>query len=557
MRLLRAWFLRLGGVLNRNSREQEFARELEANLQLHIDDNIRAGMTPDEARRAARIKFGSIDGTKEAVRDRRGIPFLETLARDVRYSLRVFLQNKGWSAVAVLSLALGIGANTAIFNAVNSLLLKQLPVSDPDRLVRLRWTGENDLATNLGDYGYLGTDEVGQEIHGSFSYAAFEAFRLANQTMDGMLAFSPMGNLNVMVDGRADTAAALLVSGDYFRVLGVRPALGRTIMPEDDSASAVPVAMISYAYWMSRFGGDLAIVGKTATVTGTLATIVGVTPAGFSGVQQPGDTSPPEIVLPLSHEPQFSIFTNRGRANQSTTWWLYLMGRLKPGATAPQVEGNLVGVFQQSARDGWKDYFNRLSPESQKRNAGRSAVPELRVDAGSRGFYEVRPDMVRVLKVVSVVSGLIWLIVCANVANLLLSRAAARHREISVRLSLGASRSRLIRQLLTESVMLALFGGALGMLMSYWSVGLMPWAGPLSGVDWRAFVFTVVASLATGILFGMAPALRATRMTLAATLKDNSRGVSRSRNHQRKPLSIARVAMFLELLVSEALLLPT
>jgi predicted permease len=308
---------------------------------------------------------------------------------------------------------------------------------------------------------------------------------------------------------------------------------------------------------MSRFGGDPAIVGKTATVTGTAATIVGVTPAGFSGVQQPGDTSPPEIVLPLSHEPRFSVFTNRGRANQPTTWWLYLMGRLKPGATAPQVEGNLAGVFQQSASDGWKVYFNRLSPESQKRNAGRSAVPALRVDAGSRGFYEVRPDTVDVLKVVSVVSGLIWLIVCANVANLLLSRATARQREISVRLSLGASRSRLIRQLLTESVMLALFGGALGMLMSYWSVGLMPWAGPLSGVNWRAFVFTVVASLATGILFGMAPALRVTRMTLAATLKDNSRAVSRSRNILSKSLVVAQVAISLALLVSAGLLLRT
>jgi predicted permease len=557
MRRLRAWFLRLGSALNRSSREQEFARELEANLQLHIDDNIRAGMTPDEARRAALIKFGSIDGTKEAVRDRRGIPVLETLARDVRYSLRVFLQHKGWSAVAVFSLALGIGANTAIFNAVNSLLLKQLPVSDPDRLVRLRWTGENDLATNLGDYGYLGTDEAGRAIHGSFSSAAFEAFRQVNQTMDGMLAFSPMGNLNVIVDGRAETARALVVSGDYFRVLGVRPALGRTIMPEDDNASAAPVAMISYPYWMSRFGGDPGIVSKTATVTGTPATIVGVTPADFSGVQQPGDTSPPEIILPLSHEPQFSIFTIRGRANQPTTWWLYMMGRLKPGATAPQVEGNLAGVFQQSARDGWNVYFKGLSTESQKRNADRSAVPALRVDSGSRGFYEVRPDTINILKVLNVVSGLIWLIVCANVANLLLSRATARQREISVRLSLGASRSRLVRQLLTESVMLALSGGALGMLVSYWSVDLMPWAGPLSGVNWRVFAFAVVASLATGILFGMAPALRATRMTLAATLKDNSRGVSRSRNILSKSLIVAQVAIALALLVSAGLLLRT
>jgi len=556
--VLRAALRRLAGVLKKRQHEDDFQRELEANLQFHIDDNIRAGMTPAEARRQALLRFGSVDSTAEAVRERRGVPFLETLARDVGYTLRLLRQNKAWAAVAIVALALGIGANTAIFNAANSLFLKQLPVADPDRLVRLRWAGANDMATSSGDYGYSGTDASGRELHGSFSYSAFDAMQRANQTMDGMFAFTPMGNLNVVVEGNAEIASGLVVSGDYFRVLRVRPVLGREIMPDDDNPSATSVAMLSYSYWMTRFGGDPLILGKTAVVTGTPATIIGITPPGFLGVQRMGDTTPADIILPLNHEPRFSLYRNRGvRANQPSNWWLYIMGRLKSGATASQVEGNLNSVFQQAARDGWKIYFDRQSPENQKRNANRTAVPELRVDAGGRGLYEIPPDTVTVIRVLSVVSGLILLIVCANLANLLLSRAAGRQREISVRLSLGASRSRLIQQLLTESVILASIGGALGVVVSYWCRELLPWAGPLSGFDVATFGFATGISFATGILFGIAPAFRATRVPLATTLKDNTRGVTRSRNFLSKTLIVVQVAVSLTILVSAGLLLRT
>jgi predicted permease len=544
-------------LFKKRQHEEDFQQEIEANLQMQIDDNIRSGMTVDEARRAAHIKFGSIDATKEQVRERRGIPF-PTVTRDIHYAVRILRQNKKWSTVAILSLALGIGANTAIFNAVNDLFLKQLPVVGPERLVRLRWVGSNDMATSWGDYGYSAKNASGQDIHGSFSYPIYEALRKNDQTLDGMFAFTPMGNLNVVVDGQAETASALIVSGDYFRVLGVRPVRGRAITSDDDSLSAAPVAMISYAYWMRRFGGDETIVGKAAVVTGTPVTIIGVTPPAFRGVQRLGDSSPADITLPLSHESSFSISTIRNRANQPSNWWLYIMGRRKPGVTAQQVAGNLNGVFQQVARDGWKAYFDKLSPERQASNTSRTAVPELQVDAGGRGFYEIPPDTVRMMKTLGIVSMVILVIVCANVANLLLARASSRQREISLRLSLGASRSRLIRQLLTESVVLAFFGGGLGIFIAYLGGKLMPpEAGPPTGLDWQMFAFTATASLATGILFGLAPAMRASRTTLAVALNQNSRSFSRSHNTLSKSLIVLQVALSLTLLVSAGLFLRT
>lgn len=555
MRSLRAWFIRFANLFRRTRHEQELADEIESNLQLQIEDNIRAGMSPEDARRAARRKFGSIDGAKEACRDRWGIPLLENLFRDAAYTVRILSQNKGWTFVAVLSLGLGIGANTAIFSAVNGLLLKTLPVDDPHRLVRLKWAGPNDMATESGDYGYSGPDAAGRDVHGSSSYPMYEALLKSNRTLEDILAFSPVGNLNVVADGHAGAAWGLVASGNFFKVLGLRPALGRVFTVDDDEPSAPPVAVISHAYWARRFGNDPAVVGKVVTVTGVPVTIIGVMPAEFSGVNRLGDPSPPEIMSPLAHESQFSL-RNRSRLTEPSNWWLYLMGRLKPGVRAEQVQGNLNGVFQQAARVGWNSYFKGLSAEGQARNANRTAVPELHVDSGSRGLYDISPDTTRSMIILSAVSGLVLLIVCANVANLLLSRAAARQREMSVRLSLGATRPRLIGQLLTESVLLAFAGGGAGILIAYWGRQLLPAeAGQPSGLDWRVFVFAVALSVAAGIIFGLAPAFRTTALNLAASLKENSRNSSRSRTILSKSLIVLQVAVSLILLVGAGLLL--
>ena len=401
--------------------------------------------------------------------------------KDLRHAVRLLLHAKGWTAVVVLSLALGIGANTAIFSAVNSLLIKEIPVNEPDTLVRLRWGGRNDMATSSSDYGFSKLGADGRNVRTTFSYAMYQQFLADNKTMSDLIACAPYGRVNVVVDGNADIANAFISSGNYYRELGVRARVGRTILPEDDNPTAPPVAVISSKYWHTRFTTDPEVIGKTIRVNNVLVTVVGVIAPEFTGIQQP-IAELPDVGLPLSLEPQLNTI-GESRLGLATDWWLQVMGRLKPGATAEQVHGNLQGVFQQTARTGLDSYMKGLSETERTTavNRTRTEVPHLRVDSGRQGIYDVHSNELRSATILSVVVALILLIVCANVANLLLSRAAARQKELSVRLSLGATRPRLIRQLLTESLLLAVIGGALGVLVGYWGKQLLPAPQPGRG----------------------------------------------------------------------------
>jgi predicted permease len=491
------------------------------------------------------------------------------MLRDLRHAARMLLQNKGWTAVVVLSLALGIGANTTLFSAVNGLLLQTVPVWQPEGLVRLKWAGPNDMVTSSSDYGYSEKNAAGQDVRSTFSYAAFQQFRSSNQTLMNMFACAPTGRVNVVVNGEAELASAFVASGNYLGVLGVPALVGRTITPEDDQARAPPVAMISHGYWVRRFGTDSNVVGKVVNVNNTPVTIIGVTPSEFTGVQRLNDSAP-DIQLPLSLDHQINIgppgrTASSGpqnapppRLSQPTYWWLQIMGRLKPGSTPQQVHGNLAGVFQQTAREGLASYLAGLPPQqrSASQNQNRRAVPKLQVSPGSRGVYDADPNATRLVTILTVVVTLVLLIVCANVANLLLSRASARQKEISVRLSVGASRVRLIRQLLTESLLLSVIGGMLGMLVGYWSRQLLPF-GQTSPFDWRVFAFVTALSFMTGIAFGLVPALRATRVVLSASLKESSRSVSGSRTILSKSLLVLQVAVSLVLLIGAGLFLRT
>src|SRR4051812_33822843 len=452
------------------------------------------------------------------------------MLRDLRYSLRTLLHAKGWTAVVVLSPALGIGANTALFSAVNGLFLRKLPVSDPDSLVRLRYAGKNDMVTSSSGYGPVRKDASGLDQRATFSYPMFEQFAAGNRTMTDMFACAPYGRVNVNVDGNADIASAFISTGNYYGVLGLAANPGRTIVPADDTPGAAPVAVISPRYWRSRFAGDAKAIGKVVPINNVPTTIIGVISPEFTDVQL-AVSEGPDIAVPLAMEPLLNGDgpapgqPNIPRMRQATYWWLEVMGRLKPGATAEQVRANLEGVFQQTARAGLDSYLGSLTPEAraQSRNKNRTAIPQLRVDSGSRGAYDIADSDRSSVTILSVVVVLVLLIVCANVANLLLSRAAARQKEVSIRLSLGATRGRLIRQLLTESLLLSTAGGALGVLVGNWGRALLPGnAGRVTPLDWRVFAFVLGVSVATGIVFGIAPALRATRMNVNGALKETS-----------------------------------
>ena len=489
---------------------------------------------------------------------------MAALVRDLRVAIRVLLRTKSWTLVVLISLALGIGANTALFTAVNGLLLQTVRVHEPERLVRFNWAGKNDMVRSSSDYGYSG-GSAARNVRSTFSFAIFQQLRESNTTLTDLAAGAPMGSLNVIVDGDAQLATGYQASGNYFKVIGVSASLGRVFDEHDDTASASPVAVISYPYWKRRFAGESSAINRVVSVNGVMVTIIGVTPQDFAGIQKLGN-DPPDLTIPLSFDAVFSPPTPLPNAkaavprmNQPTYWWLQLVGRLKPAASIEQARANFTTVFQNTARAGMAAYQSSLTAEEKTLTFNRQrgdAVPELLVKPAAHGYYDLDPQAQRSAGFLSVVVIIVLLIVCANVANLLLSRATTRNREISVRLSMGATRGRLVRQLLTESVLLSSAGGALGVLVGYWSRGLLPF-GQNAPLDWRVFGFVAGVSMLTGVVFGLVPSLRATHVDLAGAMKESSRSVTGSRSLLSRALLVLQVGMSLVLLVGAGLFLRT
>jgi putative ABC transport system permease protein len=517
MRRLRAWLIRLSGLFNKRRRERELSEELESHLQMHVEDNLRAGMSPAEARRQALIKLGGLEQVKENYRDRRGLPVIETLIQDIRYGLRQLRRNPGFTAVAVLTLALGIGANTAIFSVVEGVVLRPLPYKDPEGLLRIYQSnaarGYRRMMNSSADIKDARHDEaVFQEI---------APFRSTEATLTGA--------------GEPEQIGGATVPASFFRILGIQPWLGRVFSTEEEKKGHDQVVVISDTLWRERWEGQSDLAGKALTLDGKIYTVIGVMRAGFHFPREelPGKT---DFWIPWTDEPE-----QRGDRDVAA------LARLKPGATVRQA---------QAAMDVFAERLERAHPED--KGWRFELVPMREAVAG-----EVKPAILMIFAAV----GFVLLIACANVANLLLARAATRQKEMAIRSGLGAGRLRLIRQLLTESVLLSLAGGVLGLAVAYrgihWILLLAPKDTPrLSqvGLNATVLVITAVTAIAVGILFGLVPALQASNPSLSTALKEGGgvtpNGFRTARGHGlRNLLVVSQVALTLVLTVGAGLML--
>ena len=544
---MRTLWLRIRGLFTHRALDARLDEEVQSHLEELVAEYVRRGATPEEARMAARRAFGGIEQMKEVHRDHRMLRLVDDVWRDVRHAIRALGRRPVFAVVAVLTLALGIGANTAVFGLINDYVFRTLPVREPGNLVTFRWTGANDVSSLRSSYGYIAGMEGGRTSNTggtSFPYAMFEAFRGANRTLDELAAFAPGSRgFNAIVEGRAEFATGQYVSGNFYRAMGVSAVVGRTILPADDDRSAAPIATISEGYWARRFSRDPSVVGRTVVINEVTFTIAGVTPARLGNLTNRGSFEGPDYAMPFSMEPR--LVGTDSILDDGSSWWVVIMGRLKSGGSVEQAESNFDPLLRPTALAGWAAYVASLPPavRSEPAIAKRGTqVLRLRIVSASHGIADLRDTTTLQLGVLSAIFGVMLLIVCANLTNLLLARTAARAQEISVRLAIGASRARVTRHLLTENLVLGAFGGVLAWPVAVVCRSLMPESLGIAALapDAPVVLFACALSLLTAVALGLPPAWLAVRP-------------GRSSRAIGKPLMVGQIALSTVLVVAAVL----
>ena len=543
----RRFWLRLQTLFSRNRSTQQLNDELQFHLDQQIAENLAAGMSPEEARHAAMRTFGNPTYLKEETRDTWGWSRLEQIAQDLRYALRRLRMAPSFSITTVLTLALGIGATTSIFTLVHAVLLKSLPVANPGELYRL---GKKSRCCYTG--GYSQDKE--------FSIVSYDLYKYLRDNTKGFSELAalpaPEHVFGVRRSGRSEAAHSYpgeFVSGNYFSMFGIRTYAGRALTDADDKPNAAPVAVMSYRLWQERYGSDPSVIGSVFNLNDKPFTVVGITPPGFFGDSL--RSNPPDFFLPLNTEP---FIESDADLNKVDTHWLELIGRIQPGANPASIEADMRVELKQWLRSHWGD----MSAND------RARFPEqtLYLTPGGAGITSMREQYEHWLQILMMVSGFVLLIVCANVANLMLVRGIERRRQTALSIALGAQASRIVRQPLTESVLLSLFGGAAGLTMAFACTRLIlhfafpSFAGfasvPISASpSMPVLLFAFGISLSTGVVFGIGPAWMSTRVDPIEVLRGASRSSERTSSFPRKVLVVFQAALSLVLLSAAGLLI--
>ena len=534
---------------------QELNEEMRFHLENQVEANIAAGMPREEARREALISFGGVQQTRENVSRVHWTHWFEVMLQDIRYALRLLRKAPLFTSIVIVTLGLGIGFNTAVFSLIDAVLFRALPVQHPEQLVMVRYRARHRAKVHSHwGYGYCQQDRAENNSYGcSLSLPFFHSLQ-QSKLFSGVAGFAGTSNVSLSGNGPATVLNSVqLVSGDFFHVLGVKPEVGRTLLPEDDSKDAELALVLSYGYWQSAFGGSRDVVGRTVRVNSLPFTIVGVTDKSFEGLVPRNKV---DVYLPFAVRPRI---TQRWTPEyeDAGAWWVAVIARLNPQIPARQAEEASTLIFRNETENNGKPIFQAADE------------PRIELPRAQEGFDGGRAQTLQPLWILMMAVGLVLLIACANIGGLLLSRATARTREIAVRLTLGARRSRLVSQLLIESLMLSFAGGFLGIVVGRWTSRLLlvlsnDGTGQLQfepQLDGRVLLFTFVVSVLTAILFGLAPLLRSLRVDVAPALKSGTLGFEASgRRRWFTPgnvLVIAQVTLAIVALVTSGLLIRT